>query len=181
MERSVWSRPARSRSYFWAWVKYWGWTLFTKLPLGLIYVLVISEGLRTLIPPLGQRLHRVPGLAWLQAYEGWHRFDLAIPFSVFLLIAVFYLWSRIIRLWKWSDDDPNVWFTGRESQLVTILGVIILGADAILFYTAIADFAWGGGLSLSALIATLAYIAVLIFVSYVSVNLEDELHATKGD
>jgi hypothetical protein len=156
-------------------IAYWSWQIVTKPVLGLIYFSVIAEGLRFVVPPLGQRLYKLPGLAWLYGYEDTHRLDLANLFSIFLLIAVWHLWGKIIELWLGFD-----WGFGAGAQhsedhhkfLVVVLGTIILAADSLLFYVAMVQLIWGGSLfSLSAILATAAYLGVLIFVTYSSVIL----------
>src|SRR5438128_129475 len=53
----------------WRHLKYWAWQVFTKGLLGVIYAAVIAEGLRQLVPTLGQKLYRLPGLGALRDYE----------------------------------------------------------------------------------------------------------------
>jgi hypothetical protein len=59
--------------------------------LGIIYVAVIAEGLRRLVPPLSQKLYKLlPGLGALKNYEATYRLDLAPFLSVIILMAVRY-------------------------------------------------------------------------------------------
>jgi len=159
-------------------LKYWLWQIVTKLLLGMIYVAVISEGLRFLVPALGQKLWKLPGLRMLKDYEDTYRLDLAPILSIFVLIAVWYLWDKILQVWLHSDRvfvaegfNPQAYRT-----LVLMLGCVILAADAVLFYTAMTHVGWRGTVfSVSALLATAAYLAVLVFVSFVSINLRNDL------
>lgn len=156
-------------------VKYLLWVLFTKGMLGTIYISVISEGLRTLVPALGQRLFKVPGLSFLKDYKETYRLDLAPFMALFILIAVFYLWERILRIWLSSDRDL-AW--ENETILLMGLGSTILGADGIIFYCAMAMDGWSGSfISISALLATVCYIAVTVFVSYVTVLLRSAIYS----
>jgi hypothetical protein len=160
---------------FLMWVKYVLWVFVTKGMLGTIYVTVISEGLRTIVPALGQRLFKQPGLSFLKDYKETHRLDLAPFMAVFILIAVFYLWERILKIWLSSDRDLT-W--ENETILLMGLGSTILGADAILFYTAMAMDGWSGSMiSISALLATVCYVAVIVFVSYVTVLLRSAIYS----
>src|SRR5262245_2236165 len=43
-------------------ILHYGWNLISKLVLGCVYFSVITEGLRLVVPPLGQKLHNLPGL-----------------------------------------------------------------------------------------------------------------------
>src|SRR5262245_52979714 len=99
-------------------LRYWLWQLATKSVLGVIYLAVISEGLRLLIPALGQKLHKLPGLAALRNFDVTYRLDLAPFFAVFLLLAVFILWRRILDLW--ISERAAQRFT-REDQLIMVL------------------------------------------------------------
>jgi hypothetical protein len=164
---------------YWLLLKYWLWLFATKLVLGVIYLSVIAEGLRYLVPALGQRLHKLPLLSSLQDYEETHRLDLAPFFALFLLIAVWYLWERVLHVWLASNGDIE-WKP--EELLIFTLGTVILGSDGLLFYISMTTMGWGGSIiSISAFLASLAYIAVLIFVSYVTINLRDTISLVKGE
>lgn len=160
-------------------LKYLAWQLLAKGVLGVIYIAVISEGLRVLVPALGQKLSKlaIPGAWMLAEDEAGHRLDLAHIFALFLLIAVFHLWAEVIRSWLRPDDpedegfDPDNYF-----RLVATLAVVILGADAFLFFYSVTQMGWTGGeISFTAILVTAAYVAVLIFVSFVSVNLRQQV------
>ena len=155
-------------------LKYWGWQCFTKPIMGLIYLAVISEGLRLLVPVLGQRLYKLPGLGFLEEYESTYKLDLAPLFVVFLLIAVWHLWAKVIELWIARDDDAW-WNTESHKVLVRMLAVTILGADGFLFYASVSQMGWSATLSVSAFVATAAYVGVTIFVSYISVCLRKDM------
>jgi hypothetical protein len=175
-------RPDRPPGSIAAYAAYYGWQVTTKLVLGCIYVACLAEGLKFLVPPLGQKLHKIPGLSFLETYDATYRLDLAIPFSLFMLIAVFFLWSRIIRLWLEIDDEMEDVRGNRDhqTQLIVALGFVILGADLFIFYVAVTQVTWGGSaFSFTALLATGAYVAVLIFVTYVGVVLRQRLEDSR--
>ena len=149
--------------------RFWGWTIGSKAILGVIYLAIISEGLRVLIPALGQKVYKLPFLSRLQDYEATCRLDMAPFFAFFLLVGVFVLWPKIIVIWM-SQDDPSGW--SREEQLIVVIGTAILGADAVLFYYAMTQMTWGSNaFSFPALVSTGAYVGVLVFVSWMSVKL----------
>lgn len=161
-------------------VKSWAWKLVTVPIIGLIYCVLISEGLRYLFPALAQRLYKlpIPGLSYLRDYEAFYRLDLAHLFSIFLFIAVWYLWVVNLRAYLGDADvfNRSGWNPEAYRRFVLRLGVVVLGADAILFYIAITQQGWfGNRFSFTALVATVIYVAVIIFVSFVSVNLERPL------
>jgi hypothetical protein len=150
-------------------IKYYLWVVVTKVMIGIIYVSLISEGLRTIAPGLGQRLYKQPGLNFLKDYKETYRLDLAPILAAFILVAVFYLWERILKIWL-SCDDEFEW--KHDTILVVGLGSVILVADAICFYCAVAMDGWSGSfISISAFLATVCYIAIVVFVSYITVLL----------
>ena len=159
------------------------WSLITKPCMGLVYVGLIGDGFRTIIPALGQKLWKLPGLASLYDFQETHRLDMAHVLAVFMLIAVWYLWERLLVLWlsRMENYDCDGWDPVAHFQLVLALGVTVLGADAALFYAAMSRVGWRGGIfSLTALIATVAYLAVVIFVTFVTVTLKHAIQVRKG-
>jgi len=91
---------------------------------------------------------------------------------------VWYLWVVNLRAYLGDEDvfNHSGWNPETYRRFVLRLGVVVLGADAILFYIAITQQGWSGNrFSFTALVATVIYLAVIIFVSFVSVNLERPL------
>jgi hypothetical protein len=160
-------------------IKYWLWQIFAKGVLGLIYIAVISEGLRLLVPALGQKLYKlpIPGAVLLEDDEVGHRLDLAHGFSIFLLLGVFYLWGELLRFWlRPGEEAGEGWDSENYQTLITALGVAILGADGCLFYFSVSQMDWSGGsFSLTALLATVAYLAVLVLASFTSLKLSQKV------
>lgn len=156
--------------------KYWLWKAVTVVVLGPIYCIVIAEGLRMSVPALGQKLHKlpIPGAAQLAAYQETRRLDLAIFLAIFLLVAVWWLWEQTLKSWLISDDvfEKPGWNPVVYRRIVMTLAVVILAADCCLFYLAMVQMGWGGArFSAQATLATAAYVAVIVFVSLVSLNL----------
>lgn len=162
-----------------AWICYWLWQIATKLVLGVIYFEVISEGLRIVVPVLGKKMHRIAGLGFFNDYEATFRLDLAHFLSIFLMIAVFVLWRQILEIWLGAHQDaasPS-WYADRHQVLVVALGSLILLSDALLFYFAIGELGWSGGrFSFTSLVATCAYLGVVVFASYISIVLRQRVH-----
>lgn len=163
-------------------VKYWAWKAVTIVVLAPIYCSVIAEGLRMLVPALGQKLYKlpIPGIASLAQYQELRRLDLAIFLALFLLIAVWWLWEQLLRVILGSDAAfrDSGWNPDAYKRVVLILGMIVLGADACLFYVSMVQMGWGGTrFSIPALLATAAYLAVIVFVSLVSLNLRKPFEA----
>jgi len=161
--------------------KFVAWWILDMIGMGLIYVSVISEGLRTLIPSMGQKLWKIPGLGALKDYEGTYKLDLAPFMAVFIFIAVTYLWDEILELWLLRHPTDGPWKPDNQEMFVVGLGAVILGADIVLFYCGLTQMGWGGNsLSFSALVGTAAYVGILLFFTYVSINLRLQLRSVIG-
>lgn len=170
-------RPIRW-SVVYALFKYWTWQAVTKVVLGIIYLAVIAEGFRLIMPALGQKLYRLPGLGWVRDYEATHRLDLANFFSIFMLVAVWYLWGMILSMWLRFDGAPDEGrlHGSRIKSLIISLGLVILLADAFLFYSAMVQMGWAStAFSFEALVATAAYLAMLVFVTFVGLVLHQNV------
>jgi hypothetical protein len=173
-ERPPTRRRGISAALIFAYLRHWIWTVFKIVVFGMLYIYLISEGLRLVIPALGQKLWKLPGLSILRNYEETHRLDLAPVFAIVLLIAVFYLWCRVLEGWIFPDHDLQTLgrHPGRYRLFIITLGSVVLGADLVLFYVSMTSMGWKGVVfSLPALLATAAYAACVIFVSFVSVAL----------
>ena len=155
--------------------KYVAWQIGTKLLLGVIYIALVSDGLRCLVPALGQRLYKLPLLGELKNYESTYRLDLAPFMAVFILVAVFWLWDKLLEAWLRTDAEFECKGFKHEEyrKLVFRLGIVILSCDAILFFAASASMDWG--IPVAAVFATVAYVSILVFVSFVTINLRQAL------
>lgn len=169
---------------FLARVKYWAWYIITKICLGIVCIGIVSEGLRMFVPALGQKLYRLPGFGFLRNYEETHSLDIAPFLAFFFVISVWYLIEKMLKLWLPSDsiDRTDVLWNGeKEMKIVTAMACVLITVDCVLFYTAIARMRWGASMfSFSALLATLAYLSVLVFVSYVSAKLHGRVAELKA-
>jgi hypothetical protein len=150
-----------------AFLKYWLWQLFTKPLLTVVYLWAIAEGLRVVIPALAHKLHKMPFLHWMADYEDLHSIDASQVFSIFLLVASWTMWTKVLHHDLFIKDNS------RESRFVTVLGTAVIAVDAALFYAGMSEMNWGGTVfSCSALLATVAYVGVIVFVSYMSLKLK---------
>ena len=103
--------------------KAWLWKLITIVVLAPIYCSVIAEGLRMLVPALGQKLHKlpIPGFSGFGQYKETHRLDLAIFMAVFLLLAVWWLWEQLLKVFLSTEAvfdntgwKPDAYFFGNR-------------------------------------------------------------------
>lgn len=160
--------------------RYWGWQLLTKGLLGIVYLTIVKEGFVTVIPVLGLKLSKVVGLSFLADYESTYRIDLAVIMAFFVMMAVFWLWSRVLALYLHGDDtafqtdDPG--FRQRRETVFYSLATAVLIADGILFYIALTQSSWGGSaFSFTALVGTVLYVAILIFTTIVAIDLKENV------
>ena len=164
-----------SFSLFLAKTKYFVWRTLVICLLGPIYVLVIREGLAFLIPALGQRMSKIPGMSFLKYLELTYQLDLAFVMAIFICFGVWTCWDIVLARFLLSDhgqDQEPGWNVERRSQLLHGLAFVLIISDMGLFYLAVSQFGWGQSrISLAALIATVAYVAVLILVSYFNVQM----------
>lgn len=148
------------------------WTLNALLmPLvGLVYVVVVAEGLRVQMSIFAMRLYKlpVPGAGLLRQYDGFDRLDLAIPMSLMLFVAVSYLW---IRFWKESGVGGELGAKRKSLPLffwmqVAVAAIIVL-MDAGVFYMGLAAKASSGWSETPAFVpvaATVLYAAGLAMI-----------------
>jgi len=163
---------------------YWAWQVVTKIVLGVIYMSIIAEGFRMLVPVLNRRLHRLPLLGWMNDYEGTYEIDMASLMSVFMMVAVFSLWSRLLTLWitERIGLDQRLRKQNNADSFVMVFGIVILLSDTILFFVAVTEVSWSGeGFSFSALFATLAYVSVLVFTVYIYITLHEKIELTERE
>ena len=166
--------------------KYYGWLVFTKLVLGVVYLSIVADGLKYIIPSLGMKLSKVPLFGFLDGYQLTYRHDLASAMALFVLLAVFWLWDQALTLWiigkdtKYVSDDPL--FRVRRESSIYSLAIVVLSMDAILFFIALVQSNWDGSVfSFTALIATILYSSVLIFVTLVTIELRQKLSNVEGE
>jgi len=155
--------------------KYWGWQVASKIILGIIYLSVVSEGLRLAFPVLSLKIHKMPVpvvAAWMAGDEVFHRFDAAHIIAFLFLFGVFFTWVRILREWLSPHEVQDIWSVKQRRWLWATAGIIILGADCFAFYYGVCMLGWGDGfLNIPALIGTVAYGTGLIICAFISLDL----------
>lgn len=168
-------RSSDARELFIPRLKYILWRIVTLAAFGGVYITIVAEGYRILIPTLSKKIFTLPFLGFLRQFEDAHRIDLAIVMSVILMFSVVFLWEKLLdrfvfnaheRLSSYSRREADTAFA--EHQFFFIVGVVILVCDALLFYFGVSNLSWGGGFSFTAVIATAAYISVILTIAHVS-------------
>ena len=177
-------RPPITQKMLVARFKYHVWSVLIHVVFAAVYIAIIAEGFRILIPTMAQRLYKLPGLGILKEYEATYKLDVAICMSIFMMLAVLYLWHRLVEKWLGTTDslytphcDDEGWSHRHHMMLLWSLGAVVLGCDTYLFYTSIVSLTWGDSeFSFTSFVATLAYLAILVFVSYISVILRKDAY-----
>lgn len=166
-------------------LKHCTWNVVTKSLITIVYLALISQGLRYVLPDLGMKLSRLPGLAFLDNYQATYRLDLAHVFSVVPLISAWILWHFNLELYLWPDAFARRfprWDLDRMKRVVMTMGAIIITGDAMLFMAAFTLSSWGQArFSPAALLATIVYVTVLGFVTFVSVYLAESIENIKTE
>jgi hypothetical protein len=171
-------RRVPSLAELWARLKCLLWDVITKLILAVLSVAISSEGLRVLNPEFGQKLAKlpIPGAFLLEQDEIGHRLDVAHGLALILVTVVFLSWANVLRHWLLPDEPERHGFDADNYHFITTaIGFLILTADAALFFYGCVQMSWGGGFSVTTLIATVAYVSVVIAVSLVSVELHQRV------
>ena len=162
-------------------LKYYCWLIFTKLILGVVYLSIIRDGFRFVLPALSMKLSRIPGFGFLDDFEFTYQLDLAAPMALFVLLAVFWLWDRALSMWLHGDDGPfdiqDPLFRVRREIVFYSLAVVVLTMDGILFYVSLVRSNWGATMiSPPAVVATVLYTAVLVCVTLMTLELRQQMH-----
>jgi hypothetical protein len=164
---------------FFAHFKYWAWKTLSMTLLAPVYVAIISEGFRLLIPAAGLKLSKIPFLSFFDDFDATHRLDVAHLMSLGLLGFVWFSWELLLVIWLGGEFDSFGFDPERYKKIVTVLGSTLVGSDACFFYLAVTNSSWGDSsiFSFSALLATAAYVAILVCVSFVSCLLRRDIKA----
>lgn len=161
----------------WARTKYWGWTVFAKAIVTIIYLEIVSQGIAHVFPDMGKRFWKIPGFAFLNDYEATHRITIAHVFAIIPLLATWVLWALLLRMYLAPERFAEMfkkYNLDRVRRIVLVIGVTVIVCDAGLFAASFSMSSWGAAqFSATAVLATAMYCAVLAFVSLFSMFLGD--------
>lgn len=165
---------------FFQFAAYCAWTVATKGVVLIIYVTLIRDGLIALFDPFAIRLSSLPLLSVLGAFESTRKTDIAFVTAFVVFIAVSWSWDSTLRFYgsgdasrllKGADDRIE-----RRAFMSYAVALLLIGVDMALMYMAVADAGWGGSaFSFSALLVSVLYGCLLVFVTLKSIQLESEL------
>lgn len=161
----------------------WAWRTFAVGILLLLYVNVLSRGISYAFPDFGTKLSKTPFLAVLAHYEETKNLTLAHPFALLFMIVVFVTWELLLRM-LCGDTSMFDRFDKPEmaQKIMACVGAAVLAADCWFYYSGITNLSWKGSvLSVSALLATVGFIAVNIAVTMFSVFLSPRGYSARKE
>jgi hypothetical protein len=152
-------------------LRYILWQVVSKLVMGLLALGVTAEGARRVIPSFGIPIFKLmPLLAHVD-----HRIDIAHCFALALMFGTWWSWANLLE--SWLGIKPY----SRATTIIVPLALTLIVVDTWLFYTATAQWKWGGSsISLASALATAGYIALFVIATYVGVELKHELRKEKS-
>ncbi len=146
--------------------------LVSMLP---VAAMINAEGLRNLAPVLATKLSKIPlpFFPSLSRYTWTHRLDIAFVMAVFLLIASGYSCIQAMRSLILEElpeqSDVNALM---HRRILLGLSWTIVFLDMATFYTGVVYQGWGASFSISSVLLTALYGAVLCFFSFTIVHFE---------
>jgi hypothetical protein len=162
----------RALTIGWAHFVYGLYQLASKIGMGAVYLATISESVRRLIPSLGaQKIYKlVPLLDHLD-----HHIDGAHCFALLVLIGTWWSWTQLLE--TWLGIKPY----SRATTVILPLAFVLIGGDMFLFYYAVTQWHWGGSnASWPATLATAMYVAILVAVTFIGIQLKQNLRKAKS-
>ncbi len=162
-------------------IKSWLWKAFTFPFLAIVYVSLIAEGLKRFAPELGQPLWRViplPGVAHMRYYEGIHRLALCHVMAFIILFFSYFLTIAALRALFFPrelEHRSGLAFGTHKNFIVGLASVVLICDASFFYYSLLNSGIWGGNslLSFTALLMTVAYLAILTGSAYIALTLED--------
>jgi hypothetical protein len=153
------------------------WVLSTFPLLFVIYATISVEGVRQNFQILATPLHKLPFPLFspLKKFEGWRRMDLALVFAVVILVCCYVSWHLNLRMLLRTDFKlSNRWHSENVAIFIRVVGGMLILSDLFFFFVGIRKASWigEGGNVFTAIIATVAYLAVLLLISFVTILLE---------
>ena len=94
---------------------------------------------------------------------------------MFLLIGTCWSWRQLLE--TWLGIKPY----SRATTVIVPLAFTFIIVDTIFFYNATAQWKWGGShVSFTTLLVTAGWVAILIFVTFVGIQMKEELRKAKS-
>jgi hypothetical protein len=136
----------------------------------LVYGIVVSQGLRMTIPILATKLYRIPlpGFSRLEHFKNLRDLDMAHLLAMFMLAFVWLLLSHLLEIYFFGPPTNVRLDPSKYVRFISRLAAILLITDVAMFYRGISE---QGGLldsggSVTPIIATIAYSALLVSVAF---------------
>lgn len=150
-------------------LRFWMWEFFCKVCLSILYMNLIADGAAKFAPVFAVKLAKVlPSVLGLQVSN---RYTLGHVAASIFLVFVWVAWHMALSIWMPFDTDREAdeWRPKWYSDVIASIAVVLMVGDCALFYYSLVQTTWSGTVfSLSALIATAVYAAILMFAVHVS-------------
>ncbi len=154
-------------------VKLLAWETGMGSLLSVAYLKMTAEGIRLLHSMTAVKLSRE--YPWLARYQETRNLDVAQIIALIMMVVT--MTSLFCGLKKWLTDDETDNLDPERARVVVYASAILFpGLDGALFYAAARQMGWSESLlSFPAILMTVLWIGLLIFVSYVSVSLHQNI------
>lgn len=170
---------------WWARTEYWTFTIVAKTVGAVLYLGLISMGLRLSYPELGVKLSKIlPGLDNYELTYKWDRAHLAAIGILFFSWTFCHFMLRFLLSEEFTGSMHKIgWLNDWPRRLTFTIGVIMMTVDACVFYRAFNAVVWGQStFSPSAILTTLGYVTLLVATTFYSLYLGQILnHLKKGE
>ena len=158
----------------WARTEYWTFTIVAKTVGAVLYLGLISMGLRLSYPELGVKLSKI--LPVLDSYELTYKWDRAHLAAIGILFFSWTFCHFMLRFLLSEEFDGSMqkigWVNDWPRRLTFTIGIIIMTVDACVFYRAFNAVVWGqSSFSPSAILTTLGYVTLLVATTFYSLYL----------
>lgn len=166
-----------------SYLKCFTWHLFTKGPFLLVNEEIVTQGLIHLFPPMGKKLWKTFGMAFMDNYELTFKLTIAHVFAFVALVFTMLSWHLLLFQYiapaRFEEKYRRYDVTSNRNTILGA-GLTIILADAAMFAAAFAMSSWGSStLTPSAVLATFVYTGMMAFAALFSLYLSDELTINK--
>ena len=157
-----------------AYGKWLFWIVITKVPLFLVYLDLLSQGIIRKFPEMGRKLSKLTGMGFLDDYEFTYRLTQANFFALIPLLATMFFWHALLLRFVAPDRFQHIFRHLRieaVDRVVLVLGVIIISLDSALFAVAFSLSSWGQSqISVTAMLAAILYAACMAFSAFMIIH-----------
>lgn len=146
------------------------WLFITPI-MSVIYAVLVSDGLRLILPATQTRLSKIPFLEFMERYQAFYRLDLAILISLALYQLVTWLWMQIfLEILGYGSLSRRRHCPLALKCLLGVVSFIFLALDSGLFYYGLSakmQSSWTEAPALVLPAATIAFAAAGALIGWI--------------